>query len=528
MNHSPQRIGIVLIALLGACLDTVGVDPPHAMSTGEASEPPPEATSGSSGPPPPATTTTTDPATSTSSDTSTTTTPETTGDPTTGAPVTCIESEWSPHVVSFEQHDPMGSTAYLMSGLAIDAHGDYVIAGTSSYPATHNVFVLKLTFDGPTGTLAWPPRSFEKDGYSSYASVEAMAMDESGDIILAGSFQNPIDPCNDQPNPTLCPPDLTDWNSNVGYDSFIVKLDGDTTDALWGGHYDAGGTDGALSVAVKDHEVAVSGHCNDHADVLAMTLDADGGLRSSACFPSSPSLVSGWATAWLPGGPAIAGTFTDSLALGDPPLTAGDTLASGFFAALDPRDLTPQAEPRQFGVSGHNLVHSMAVLPDGRVALGGACSGNWTVAGQTCGSDRTPFVLTMSPDGEDLQRTVLRADQLGYILDIHPTADGERLLVGGVLAPTDPSFDIVTYVLETGYAALLQTDTLTKVQEWTLQGAPSQVRSVTVDATGGLVFGGTLGRPTADPIEWKGPHTVEVPPGERDYNLFVIRECMPE
>jgi hypothetical protein len=527
----PQRnttdktsVGVMAIGLLGGCpgLNTFG---PPSHDSGESSE-----TSSSGGPEPTTTTTSTSDGASTGEgmtllDTTAQTSSETGG--TTGEPPpSCAATGWSPYVVPFVgEEDPTAS--YLLSGLEIDEDGHYTLGGTL-YKGVDSSDVIVMKRDIEADTVEWA-----RDFCSSYVSgVEDMVMTELGDVYIAGHFYNAMDPCCGQES---CPEGLGGWSSLTYSDSFAVKLDGKSGDAVWGAKHDAGGIDGALGIAVNDiGEVSMVGFCEDGAGVLTAHLDG-AGVQSARCFASPSTRASGWATEWLADGIAVAGAFEDLLAIGVPePEAHGDL--DGFFAVLTPSQLTTHSS-EGLGGAGADYVQSMTKLANGRVALAGSCSDDWILGDEECGIDRSPFVLTMTPDGQQVQGRVLRGDRLGQILDIHATADGAYIVVGGVISGTDIDADIGRYVLGKGYAALLRADTLEKVQEWTLEGALSQVRAVDVDAEGRLVFGGTYNKPRVEgEILWRGkrfgedpgmvPDTV-MPPGDRDYSMFVIRECMP-
>lgn len=314
----------------------------------------------------------------------------------------------------------------------------------------------------------------------------------------------------------------------------VVKLGNATSAVQWGHPIEIGGTDNTLGLALHNDGTLAFVGTNGQKKLIAAIVDPDGTLHGPRSIQAEVA-ASGWAAEWIGETVVVAGQFSGAFT--DPALANSDDY-DAFILSLAGKALTNAAPLVAHGGSGTDYAQSIRHLPQtDALILGGSCSSDWSpwdaehAQFRPCGANRSPFVARVDPGTGQLEHAkILFPDGPGQIYDIHPTADEQYIVVVGVLG--GPTSTVGTYVLGTGYAALLRTDTLAVVHEWTVVDTPSQIRKVTIDDTGGLVFGGTFEEHSnakwrsADPLS----NTVDtpLPAGERQYNIFLARECLPE
>lgn len=217
--------------------------------------------------------------------------------------------------------------------LACDAMGDIVLTGYVGYiegetiddPGTADVYVAKLD---SAGNDLWS----ETFGGESVQIANSVAIDGSGDIVLAGTFFGSVDfgggPLVSAGGRAYDP----HWEGTLqwGGDIFLAKLDG-AGDFVWNRRYGDAGVQAPWGVAATgDGSIALTGGFlgvvdfgtgpltgnNRSGDVFVANLDATGNTSWSRVYSGGPQQV-GQAVALGPAGHVIvAGVFHERIDFG--------------------------------------------------------------------------------------------------------------------------------------------------------------------------------------------------------------------
>ncbi|MGK3987459.1 hypothetical protein WME99_30745 [Sorangium sp. So ce136] len=217
--------------------------------------------------------------------------------------------------------------------LACDAMGNIVLAGYVGYiegatiddPGTADVYVAKLD---SAGNDLWS----ETFGGETVQIANSVAIDGSGDIVLAGTFFGSLDfgggPLVSAGGRAYDP----HWEGTLqwGGDIFLAKLDG-AGDFVWSRSYGDAGVQAPWGVAAAgDGSIALTGGVlgvvdfgtgpltasSSYGDVFAAKLDATGNTLWSRLYGGGPQQV-GQAVALGPAGHVIvSGVFHEKIDFG--------------------------------------------------------------------------------------------------------------------------------------------------------------------------------------------------------------------
>jgi hypothetical protein len=235
---------------------------------------------------------------------------------------------------------------------------------------SRDIALFKVNDDG---TFGWARRF----GGASSDSLHSIAVDDAGDIYLAGQFSGSI---TFGSNATL--------TSSGSSDGFVAKLDPDGT-PIWSRRLGGTGADIAYTVAVRtDGSVGVAGSFNGGAtfgsitltslgssDGFAAVLDAEGTFRWAKRFGGTTADSARSAAFDGTGDLWVSGSFTGSSASG---FGASNLVSAGaedvFVMRLASSDGAP-VEAYRFGGTGSETALSLSTDPYGSVVLGGSFQG---------------------------------------------------------------------------------------------------------------------------------------------------------
>ncbi|MES2933900.1 MAG: InlB B-repeat-containing protein [Pseudomonadota bacterium] len=266
-----------------------------------------------------------------------------------------------------------GASAYARA-IAVDGSGNVVVAGnfegaSLTTPALSKIgiqdaFAIKL--DANSGNISWV-KNF--GGSSATARAHAVAVDGSGNVVLAGLFFNG----------NLTTPALTKFGD---FDAFVIKLDANGNTS-WSRNY--GGSDVSYMIA---EAVAIDGAGNvvlggttysslttpllpiiGDGDAFVIKLNSTGTTLWAKSFGGSGAYASAKAIAVDGSGNIVLGGSVQGASLTTPALTTIGA-ADAFAIKLDANGATKWAS--NFGGSGA-LAHANAIAVDG--------SGNLVLAG---------------------------------------------------------------------------------------------------------------------------------------------------
>ncbi|MEP6651925.1 MAG: hypothetical protein ABJA82_01115 [Myxococcales bacterium] len=138
---------------------------------------------------------------------------------------------------------------------------------------------------------------------------------------------------------------------------------------------------------------------------------------------------------------AIAGGFSDQLALGAPPLVSQSTMSggyNGFWATLEPGDGSPIAVHR-FGGTTFDLANTINATPDGALRIGGQLSGTSVVGGMTATAltNGSAFIAEVTTGGA--ARWVRVIDGRGIVFGADINAAGRTFAAGRLDGATSDS-----------------------------------------------------------------------------------------
>ena len=160
-----------------------------------------------------------------------------------------------------------GGAFVTASALALDAHGDVVVAGLNSDPAGDTLFVAKLS--GTSGVLRWRTMVSEPVPFSQ-DRLEAVAFDARGDVLAVGTRFRP-------------------------QEFMVVKLSGATGEELW--RYAARGCSQislAVAVDAADDVITAGPDCEreeEPAFAVLKLAGASGEVRWHQVLPGNGGWV---------------------------------------------------------------------------------------------------------------------------------------------------------------------------------------------------------------------------------------------
>lgn len=223
-----------------------------------------------------------------------------------------------------------GDNLEFVLGLTVDAAGDLLASGSAPgtldlgggpFPnagATPNVFVVK--YDGSDGMHVW---SRSAGSNSASDDGRSVAVDGTGDVFVAGSFETTIDF------------GLGAVASAGGRDLFVVRFAGTDGTATWMLTAGSVGDDTAYGVTLAGADGFLTGSFEGSVIMGGSTLSSAGGrdvvVARFALGDGSISWARGWGGAGDDGGfaiavrgsdPVVTGKYSDGADLGSGPLVA--------------------------------------------------------------------------------------------------------------------------------------------------------------------------------------------------------------
>ena len=320
------------------------------------------------------------------------------------------------------------------SDAAVDGSGNVVIVGsflgTADFggalltsAAYTDAFVVKY---GADGRHLWSKRF----GGGSYDSAQAVAMDRSGNVLVAGSFEKTVD-FGGGPLTSTGTPDI-----------FLAKYDANGTH-VWSRRFGGVGSATAWSLVVDGSGNALL------VGEFSGTADFGGGLLTSAgntdivvakYSPSGTHLWSkrfggagydnAWAVAVEDGGNAVvAGAFEGTVDFGGGPLTSAGS-GDGFVARYDAAGAPLWS--KRLGGSGDDRARAVSVDRGGNVVVAGEFLGTADFGGGplTSAGSSDAFVARYDSKGAHLWSKRLGGTGTDSAWAVATTVSGTLLLAG--------------------------------------------------------------------------------------------------
>lgn len=325
-----------------------------------------------------------------------------------------------------------GAGIDLVSGVVVDTSGSVWFSGTSSAEidlgggvlgATGGagIFVAKLdAFGNYLGARAF--------GGSAVGTSTVVALDAAGDLVLAGTYQTPID-FGAGPLPAA-----------VGtYDAYLAKID-PTGKVIFGERLGGDGVDAMQSVAVApDGDIVIAGAFTGTADfgsgpmpsagdldMFVARYDAAGKARWAKRFGGVTADIARSVAVDGKGDVLFAGSFGDAIDVGGGKLHSAGS-ADGIVAKLSAKGFYVWG--KSFGGIGRDEALSIAVDSARHVLVAGFFENAMTIGAtpfQSAG-DRDAFALKLGSGGdmlfakhfgakEDDEASAIGADGFGRVL----------------------------------------------------------------------------------------------------------------
>jgi hypothetical protein len=420
---------------------------------------------------------------------------------TTAEPPACEVEAWSPKITSAPS---------LLAAAVIGPDGDFIVAGTAcdAVPCeSPEIYMRKIRADG---TTAWKRGVTGNNSQALDAAVDA-----DGDVYVAGYFQGTIWPWGkDRPGDETT-------GSATDADFLVMKVNGETGEPLWAEteKLDTVDTDlaSAIAVGAGGDRVAITGICPGATKLLTAVYAADGTQLARNCHDSG-SFARGFDVQALPDGKfVVVGKFSPSLTLGGITLdSAGET--DGFVAVLDGDGAIDAGfTPVRIGGAGADHLETVHVLADGELVVGGYCGPDPDGPFAGCG-DRTAFVARL----DAAEAPLIFAEKDSIVLDVASVEEG--IVVTGA---SDTELVLNTHV-GVGFAALVDPAELQQpIRGWTMGAGETAIKSVGVDASGRMLWGGTIRGPNVWTAEQAPPLPVDLGPEAPGYHSFLLQECPP-
>ena len=276
------------------------------------------------------------------------------------------------------------ATSQFPCELAIDTTGNVVIVGgfQGSIDFGGGILVSAGAFDSfvakfaASGAHLWSKRYGDVGG-GILAPPIYVAVDSSGDVVVAGGFQGAIDFGNGE------------MIATGGSDVFLAKLAGANASALWSKRFGDNLAQSARGVAIDGSGSVVilgsfTGSLELGGDILSPVnangvdtfvarFDGQGNHDWSKSFGVSGEHLPTAIKVDSSGAAMIAGTFSESITFGASTLTSagGNDI---FFAKLRPSDGTTQWSKR-FGTSSDDSITDIAVDASDNMLIAGTTDG---------------------------------------------------------------------------------------------------------------------------------------------------------
>jgi len=302
-------------------------------------------------------------------------------------------------------------TGRLGNAVALDFHGDVIIAG--SIPQTfaeidlgggmwttvgqQDIFVAK--FSGANGSYLW---SHHFGSVQAANNARTVAVDNNGDVLLAGSFEKSID-FGGGP-----------YTSAGDQDIFLAKFSGTDGSYRWSNRFGSTNADTALALTSNPNsQVLITGTCRGPIDlggglfladagIFVAKYDLNGVLIWAKLFQSTANSLSANGIAVDQGGNVLlTGGVKGTVDFGGGDTAQGSSASDIFLAKLSPSGGFVWSKHFQALSDPHNddLGRSVAVDTQGNVLATGSFSADVDFGGLSLSSSGSSevFLIKLSP-----------------------------------------------------------------------------------------------------------------------------------